>query len=134
MKTLTQRIKYLEKPATRDEKEVASLLERLVEVTECGNVTDLSFIFADAAKIVESDDGQPPLTKQVYIAQAAERLHVIRRVYFTDVLIRVIGDNAKIFSVRNVLFRNTSLPVSHKRLLTCRKDVDRWLIWSASPM
>lgn len=130
MKNAALRIQYLEKPATRDEKKIGSLLERLTQAVESGDDVALGVLLADDATIIESDE-YPAVDKETYVSQAAERMRSIRRLYYTDVIIRVMSDEAKISGVRNVLFRNAPSAVSRRRLLTCRKKDGQWLIWSA---
>lgn len=126
-----EKIEFFEKPVTNDEKEIAALLGQIMEAMHAGNANDFISAFSDSARIVVSKNNPKEMSKKeclIYMARAMER---IRRLSYSNTIIRVEGAEATISCLGHVEFRDGTKS-AFSRYFKCRKEEGEWRFIEAS--
>ncbi len=124
----TVSIQYFEKPVTDDEKEIATLLQKIVQATITKNIDLLVSVYSDTASIVNLISRHIPLNKSEYRERMSNIMENIRDIYFRDAIIRVNGQEATISCLSIILLRDKILPEKNQRYYRCIKENGKWSI------
>lgn len=124
------KIIYFERPVTADEKEIAALLETLINAIGDNNFEKLKSVFSPSASIFLSSADR----NSVGVAECIKRLKKftgdIRNINYENALVRVYGCQATISAVR-VVFRKGEILHRALRYFKCRKENGKWEIAEA---
>lgn len=121
------KVQYLERPATKDEKEIADVLEKIVYSIKTKDLYLLASVFADSAVIVmTASDGQP-VSKSDYIKKMEKIIQNVIGIYYKDVFIRVDGSAAAVSLLSEINTRQRS-NILTKRYYKFGKINNSWLI------
>lgn len=126
-----ERIKYLEKPVTSDEKAIAALLEKIVLAITIKDVNLLVSAYSNDAKIEIRALKDTPISKSEYSERMSKFIGNVRNFYLDNTIIRVNGQEAIVSCVSNVLLRGEAFPEESQRYLKCVKESGAWYIIDA---
>lgn len=126
-----ERIKYLEKPVTSDEKEIAALLEKMVQAITVKDVDILVSGYSDIATIEILALKDAPISKSEYRERMSKFINNIRNFALHNTIIRVNGREAVVSCVSAVLIRGKAFPDKNQRYLKCVKESGEWRIVEA---
>lgn len=125
------KIIYFERPVTIDEKEIALLLETLINAIGDNDFEKLKSVFSPAASIFLSSSDR----NSVGVAECIKRLKKftrdIKNINYENVLVRVHGCQATISAVR-VVFHKGEIPRRALRYFKCQKENSKWEITEAN--
>ena len=124
-------VSYLETPATPDEREIASLLERIVAAINTKNLTLLRSVYAEDATVRMSTNKQEVLTLPEYIGKLGDLVPRVRRLRMSDALIRANDQTARAFCTSALLLYSAARPALHQRYFNCEKRHGLWRITEA---
>lgn len=91
------RTEYLEKPASADEKSITRVIESFLEGRRRGDADALRSCLLDSA-FIEVEGGKRRLAKYEFLEYVREHNSTIRRLYYTDLLIRLVLPNNAVVS------------------------------------
>lgn len=108
-------VQYLEKPVSREEREVNALLHQFFQALNEKTPSVLGYLFDDDAVIFLSGQNER-LTKELYIQKMFERVKNVRTYSVKNLLIRAISSERAVATFQSVIFlknRITLLIRSH---------------------
>lgn len=124
-------IKYLEKPASQTEKEIAHLFETSVQAIAKNDKNLFLQTYADNAKIQFSKQGEKitNYSREEFCRQVFEGRKNIFLLSYSDVRIQTTNPNcASIACFCKTVLRNKPLPINFARHLRIEKKDDAWRI------
>lgn len=122
-------IEYLERPVTSDEKEIAQILEKIVTAHKTKNVPLLASVLSDDSLIMLPTDRSRFFTKNDYLRAVPKITNNLRKLSYTNVIIRIIKKNSALISCAGRAFlKSKTTPIINQRYFKCEKQGDKWLI------
>lgn len=121
-------IQYFEKPVTIEEKEIAALLEKMVQAITAKDIDLLVSLYSDAASIEMLASRGVPISKSEYRERMSKSIEGVRNIYFRNTIIRVNEQEAVISCRIIVLLRGRVFPEKNQIYFKCIKDRGEWLI------
>jgi len=121
------RIAYLEKPATGDEKTIARLLEKIIRAVSAGNVTDFISVFSESARIIISKNSNKEMNKKECFSHLSRTIERIRILSYSDAIIRVVNEEAVVSCSGRITYRN-GVTNAFFRYFKCIKEDVAWKI------
>lgn len=123
-------IKYLERPATKQEIEIAAAFERAVKAAVAGDSILLESVFTPDAKIyLLTKTGEEMLQRDKFVEKITKTPKQFRALSYKDVSIRLIGNlEAIVACVCIATLRNAIWPNIFRRCFTLQKRNDAWYI------
>lgn len=117
-------IKYLEKPVTSEEREVAALLSKMVEAVNTKDLRLLESLYMDETIFIS---GAKTLTKAEYMELVPQLIQSVRHISLEEVLIKINRDKATVYYKKYVTLKDSLLP----NKITCHRlcCVERGLHW-----
>lgn len=104
MKGVQQKITYLEKPVSQDEKKIGAVLQAIAESCSEEKIHDLDRLYDDNAVFDVFPGQRPPMNKTEFINDLASRMKYVRRVVYTRVLISVKNPREAICHCTRVIY------------------------------
>ncbi len=124
-----ERIKYLEKPVTADEKEIAALIDTMANAITTGDSKRLMSVISESAQIAAAD-GKGIFNKEEFGEYITALMPQVKHFSCSDIYIRTDGENSDISCLAHTVFLN-GFSKTLSRYLKCRKDNGRWLLTEA---
>lgn len=126
-----EKIKYLEKPITFEEKAIAALLEKVVRAIAVRDVDLLVSAYSDNASIEILSLREAPISKIDYRERMLKFIKNIRNFYICDVIIRVNEKEAVISCITAVSLKEKAFLEKNQRYFKCIKEGGEWHIVDA---
>lgn len=126
-----ERIKYLEKPVTSDEKEIAALIDTLTSAITTGNIQQLMSIISDSAQLAVPPGDERAFNKKEFEEYITALMPQVKNFSCSDIYIRTDGKNSNISCLAYTLFRNGRFKTL-SRHFKCRKENGKWLLTETS--
>lgn len=86
-------ISYLEKPATKEEKEISSVINEYLDILAKHDLKRLTEIFSDNARIHSYAAGNRIVGKNAHIQAISKKISAVHPISMNDVLIRIHDDS-----------------------------------------
>lgn len=118
---------YLEKPASEDELLIAGLMKKYFEALQCRDADELISLFRPEARI-HSLAARGVVNLDQYARALRQELPLIRKVFFRDILIRVLNDKTAIVSGLYSYIYRGERSINWRRSWELQKDDGEWKI------
>lgn len=126
-----ERIKYLEKPVTADEKAIAALLEKIARAITTKDVDLLVSAYSDVASIEVLTSGGALINKNEYRERMSKFISNIQNFALHNTVIRVNEQEAVVSCITVVSLQGKAFPLKNQRYLKCAKEGEKWRIVEA---
>lgn len=133
---LFEPILYLEPPATPEEREIARLLEKLLEGYRKKDLAILDSVFHPEARIYEPHrrPGEGKFLDKNEFIRFVLKSDELRKVFYRDVIIRVLDKERAIVSYSvDILLRSSMLQRRIERVVEVSFLGNSWKIYKISP-
>ena len=124
-------VTFAEKPATRDERQIAKLLTRIARAINSRDLPLLKSVYATEAMVQMSVGSREMFTVPEYLERLSHLIPDVRSLRLSDVVIRLDGMEASVFCTSILHFHGTAGKRSNSRLFKCRRLGGRWEIVEA---
>ncbi|MEK7090737.1 MAG: hypothetical protein AAB930_04085 [Patescibacteria group bacterium] len=126
-------IEYLEKPVTKEEKTIASILENLFYIFKSGNISHFASLFREDA-ILEIFSERQGIVRTLNINEFINEIarpHLLyhRNILYRNTHIKIKNDKeAFAFFERLITFKNSRPSLAIEGCIKFIKEKDKWLI------
>lgn len=124
-----KRTKYIEKPVTDDEREIATLVDTIENAITSGNLKQLMSVISESAQIAAAD-GKGIFNKKEFEEYIIALMPQVKHFSCSDIYIRTDGENGDISCLAHTAFIN-GFSKTLSRYFKCRKDNGIWLLTEA---